>query len=493
MVGAASGTSRTAPADRVALTGALGEVVNEGGPSRSWISPRDSTGRCRPSNRAPSCSPLHPRRARRCRRARAVLDAPLDGGRGEPPDRDGGPRGGRDRQRAPTSTRLGTVETLQRSLLPDRLPDLDSVTVALATARRREGRRRLVRRARARRRAVSASRWATWSGTARRGVADGPAAARDAGVRARRPPPGWRARPARPARAQPRRSADGDAHVPGGRAGPVVGPACERRPRAAAPPRAGRAGRVPGRRPDPPLGVFESPSHSEVEIALEPGSTLILYTDGLVEQRGTSIDVGLGGARAAAIDPGEDPEALSTGCSRRCSRCTAERRHSTARTADAARAAGPFRAEMQAAPDELVSMRRGLRAGCGRGGARRGGRCDPDRVPRGLLELDRARLRLRLGRVTVEADTGPEGVLLEVRDSGEWVERPDGPLPFRGHGLPLMEALMDSVKSIAQTPGPWVSLRRRLACQATEECSSTRSNGSGTRASASPSEGPLST
>ena len=47
-----------------------------------------------------------------------------------------------------------------------------------------------------------------------------------------------------------------------------------------------------------------------VEIALEPGSTLILYTDGLVEQRGVSIDVGLEILRAAATDPGDDPKAL---------------------------------------------------------------------------------------------------------------------------------------------------------------------------------------
>ena len=97
------------------------------------------------------------------------------------------------------------------------------------------------------------------------------------------------------------------------------------------------------------------------------------------------------------------------------------------------------------------------------------------------------------GRVTVEADTGADGVVLEVRDSGVWIERPDGPLPFRGHGLPLMEALVDRLEIERSESGTTVRLRRRLACQATEECSSTQLNGSGTRGSESPSEEPSST
>jgi PAS domain S-box-containing protein len=247
--------------------------------------------------------------------------------------------------------------------------------------------------------------------------------------------------------------------------------------------------------PDPPLGVFETPSHSEVEIALEPGSTLILYTDGLVEQRGVSIDVGLEILRAAATDPGDDPKAL---CDRLLKAMLEvhEPRDDVALLALRALPVppGPFRIELPADPAALASMRRGL----GRWLTARGASKD---------ELDAIQIASHEacsnsiehgcgfgpGSVTVEADTGPEGVVLEVRDSGAWVERPGGPLPFRGHGLPLMEALVDSVDIERSEAGTTVRLRRQLACQATEECSSTRLNGSGTRASASPSEGPSST
>jgi PAS domain S-box-containing protein len=42
-----------------------------------------------------------------------------------------------------------------------------------------------------------------------------------------------------------------------------------------------------------PLGVVPNASYPEAEAMLEPGSTLLLYTDGLVERRGAGIDAGL--------------------------------------------------------------------------------------------------------------------------------------------------------------------------------------------------------
>jgi len=38
-------------------------------------------------------------------------------------------------------------------------------------------------------------------------------------------------------------------------------------------------------------------------------------------------------------------------------------------------------------------------------------------------------------------------VILTVRDQGHWIERgEDGPPRYRGNGLPLMQALMDTVE-----------------------------------------------
>jgi PAS domain S-box-containing protein len=241
---------------------------------------------------------------------------------------------------------------------------------------------------------------------------------------------------------------------------------------------------------DPPLGVFESAGHGETELELEPGSTLVLYTDGLVEQRGMSIDAGLEALREAARDPGEDPKVL-------CERLVQMRLDMRDVEDDIAvlvlRAlpvpAGPLRLELPADPDQLSSMRRQLMRWLRARGVEDG---DVDAIQIACHEACSNAVEhgcgFGPGTVTVEAALDNGRVHIEVRDSGHWVDRPDGPLPFRGHGLPLMEALMDSVEVVSGDEGTSVRLARQVPCQASEECSSTQSNGSATRASASPSE-----
>ena len=46
----------------------------------------------------------------------------------------------------------------------------------------------------------------------------------------------------------------------------------------------------------------------------------------------------------------------------------------------------------------------------------------------------------------MDAELRDGRVVVTVRDKGHWVERPDGPPRYRGNGLPLMQALMDSVE-----------------------------------------------
>ncbi len=42
-----------------------------------------------------------------------------------------------------------------------------------------------------------------------------------------------------------------------------------------------------------PLGVVPFPTYEETTIPLVPGATVLLYTDGLVERPGESLDEGL--------------------------------------------------------------------------------------------------------------------------------------------------------------------------------------------------------
>jgi serine phosphatase RsbU (regulator of sigma subunit) len=50
----------------------------------------------------------------------------------------------------------------------------------------------------------------------------------------------------------------------------------------------------------PPLGTLETSDRRESSFVLEPGSYVILYTDGLIERRSESLDVGLERLRSAA-------------------------------------------------------------------------------------------------------------------------------------------------------------------------------------------------
>ena len=57
-----------------------------------------------------------------------------------------------------------------------------------------------------------------------------------------------------------------------------------------------------------PIGVTSPAPYREVTVAVPPGATLLLYTDGLVERRGESLDVGLerlrpgGGGASGSLD-----------------------------------------------------------------------------------------------------------------------------------------------------------------------------------------------
>ena len=72
------------------------------------------------------------------------------------------------------------------------------------------------------------------------------------------------------------------------------------------------------------------------------------------------------------------------------------------------------------------------------------------------------------GSLSVDAELDASQVILTIRDDGGWVERPNGNLPYRGNGLPLMEALMDSVEL---THGNGAGTAVRMArCSRPTEC-----------------------
>jgi anti-sigma regulatory factor (Ser/Thr protein kinase) len=218
--------------------------------------------------------------------------------------------------------------------------------------------------------------------------------------------------------------------------------------------------------PDPPLGVFDSAAHTELSAALEPGSTIVLYTDGLVEKRGESIDAGLEALRAAAERPG-DPEEL---CDHLVESMLAIHpadddiavlaMHATAEPT------GRLHLEVSTDPTLLREVRRDVARwlrGAGAGGE------EVELIQMACHEACSNAIEHAYdfgeGAFAIEAALEDGKVVVEVSDHGHWVERSEGRLPRRGRGLALMKALMDDVELSHGNGGTTVRMERRLEAQ----------------------------
>jgi anti-sigma regulatory factor (Ser/Thr protein kinase) len=216
--------------------------------------------------------------------------------------------------------------------------------------------------------------------------------------------------------------------------------------------------------PNPPLGVFESAAHEELHVELEPGSTIVLYTDGLVEERGVSIDAGLEALRQAAEQPG-DPEQL---CDHLVESMLAIHPANDDIAVLALRAlparAEPLHLEVSTDPMLLREVRRDLA-----GWLRRGGASEEDVEVAQMACHEACSNAIEHGygfgegSFTIDARLENGKVVLEVSDRGHWVDRPEGGLPHRGRGLALIEALMDAVQLSHDGEGTKVRMERGMA------------------------------
>ncbi len=219
--------------------------------------------------------------------------------------------------------------------------------------------------------------------------------------------------------------------------------------------------------PNPPLGVFDSSGHKELTVELEPGSTVVLYTDGLVEERGVSIDAGLQALRRAAQYPA-DPEDL---CDHLVDSMLAiHPAHDDiavlALQALPARRE-PLHLEVSTDPVRLRDVRRHLA-----GWMRQSGASEED-VEVAQMACHEAcanaiehAYAFGEGSFTIDGRMENGKVVLEVSDRGEWIDRPEGGLPHRGRGLSLMKALMDAVQLRHDGGGTTVRMERGVERQA---------------------------
>ena len=210
-----------------------------------------------------------------------------------------------------------------------------------------------------------------------------------------------------------------------------------------------------------PVGATEPAAFRESREALPPGSTLLLYTDGLVERRDVALDARLAQLAAAATSAQGDLELL-------CDTVVGDLLGGMAPADDVALLAvrtqpvptGPLALSLPAEPEALPGLRRRLGRFLHAAGATEQERYE---ITLTISEAAGNAIEHAYGpgdaRFEVEARIDEGEVVVAVRDQGSWRDRRD---ERRGRGLKIIEGLMDDVQVTTERGGTTVRMRRRL-------------------------------
>jgi anti-sigma regulatory factor (Ser/Thr protein kinase) len=210
-----------------------------------------------------------------------------------------------------------------------------------------------------------------------------------------------------------------------------------------------------------PLGTSEAATFREEERRIDPGSTLLLYTDGLVERRDTPLDDRLAQLATVAGIAGGD---LDDVCDQIVGGVLGGRRPSDDVALLAVRPqppqAGSISLRLPADPTALAQLRR--RIGRFLQTARANHREEFEIV---LAVSEAAMNAIEHAYGPADAEFELEASVAEgefravVRDFGRWRERRGDD---RGRGLTIMDELMDDVDVQPGPSGTTVRLRRRI-------------------------------
>jgi serine phosphatase RsbU (regulator of sigma subunit)/anti-sigma regulatory factor (Ser/Thr protein kinase) len=212
----------------------------------------------------------------------------------------------------------------------------------------------------------------------------------------------------------------------------------------------------------PPIGSAGEVLFKEERVSIAPGSTIVLYTDGLVEVRGEPIDQGLDRlVRAASGQPPDQPEALldhllSTMLGHEAGADDVALLALRATLLDPAH----LRLRLDAVPASMPLLRHTIRRWLHEAQATTAeifeitvaaSEAFSNAIEHAYAAAD--------GKIEVEGELRREDLTLTVRDWGRW-RQPRG--TNRGRGLGLMRGLMDNVKVTPESTGTIVQMSRRL-------------------------------
>ncbi|MFI5888780.1 SpoIIE family protein phosphatase [Actinoplanes sp. NPDC051513] len=208
----------------------------------------------------------------------------------------------------------------------------------------------------------------------------------------------------------------------------------------------------------PPIGALPVAEYPTLEAGLEAGARLLLYTDGLVEDRSAGIDTGLAELLDDAAKPADHVEDMLDVLLAKAAGRT--RRDDIALIAVQATEPREFVLRLPSEPARLSVLRR---------------RLEDFLTGNGVPEADVFDLTVAVSEaaanaiehpvdpaeplITVKASIEPDAVVVTVRDTGTW--RPAAAGGYRGRGLSLIGALAEL--AVMRGPdGTTVTIRRPL-------------------------------
>jgi serine phosphatase RsbU (regulator of sigma subunit)/anti-sigma regulatory factor (Ser/Thr protein kinase) len=210
------------------------------------------------------------------------------------------------------------------------------------------------------------------------------------------------------------------------------------------------------------IGAIDDAVYSDTAVMLHPGDTLMLYTDGLVERRGRSLDVGLERLSEAAGAAGGDPAILVEHVVARMMRSgVGEDDVAAIAITVLPSSTDRLRIRLPSDPIHVAGLRRRLRdwlpvMGMGE-----------DEVFDTVLAVSEAAANAIEHAIgpsvpSIDVSVAPaEGrVAVSVRDYGRWKDAP--PEADRGRGLELIEALAEAPSIDKSQAGTTVSFRAAL-------------------------------
>ena len=208
----------------------------------------------------------------------------------------------------------------------------------------------------------------------------------------------------------------------------------------------------------PPLGVAEPSDLIEEKVRLPDRALLAMYTDGLVERRGESIDEGIDvlGETMLGASSLTGREAMAA-----ISAAIGAPSDDVALLLSAIEPAQAFVIELPAVPENLRVIRRRLGAWLQRVGFEEGAAAE---IVLAVSEacnnaVEHAYNGNGPGGVSLSATLVADVLHLEIADGGRWVV--NEPSDERGRGIHLMNGLMDKVEIEAGAQGTRILLERR--------------------------------